>query len=53
LKGILRSKFPTRERVKFENPWFHYTEKEFDLYSRNRKSLIVPEAIIKANLGED
>lgn len=53
LKGILRSNFPTRDSVEFENPWFHYTEKEVDLSSRNRKSLIVPDAIFKANLGED
>lgn len=53
LKGHLRSNFPTRDSVKFENPWFHYVEKGVDLSPRNRKSLIVPDAIFKANLGED
>jgi hypothetical protein len=53
LKGVLRSNFPTRDSVKFENPWVQYNAKGVDLTSFNRKSLIVPDAIFKANLGED
>jgi hypothetical protein len=53
LKGIQRANFPDKDSIRFENSWLHYDGKGVDLSSTNRKTLIIPDAIFKANLGEE
>jgi hypothetical protein len=53
LKGVRRSHFPARDSIGFEGSYLHYHDKDVDLSALNRKKLIIPDGIFKANLGEE